>query len=152
MTLEALKRYSEAYEYLDIAESHYRDADFRPGLVRILLNRGYIDAQLNQIERAKQSCGEALMLAREFGDTQRESTALHNLGFAYAQAQDWENALLFYERALRERRHLAHTLLIETTLLEIEKASDAIQNDTTLFEADRATFVKKCRELLEAFF
>lgn len=148
MTLEALKRYQEAYDYLENAEAYYRLAGFRPGVVRVLLNRSFIDAQLNRIERAKQACGEALSLARELGDPQRESTAFHNLGFTYAKEQDWANALLFYERALQLRHRLKHTLLVQTTLAEITNLSDTIRNDPLLFEANRITLLEQSAALI----
>lgn len=60
MTLEALERYKEAYYYVDMAEQHYQTAGYRPGFVRTLLNRGYLDAQVGAFENAKQGCSARL--------------------------------------------------------------------------------------------
>lgn len=149
MTLEALERYKEAYDYVDMAEQYYQTAGYRPGLIRTLLNRGYLDAQVGAFENAKQWCSEALMLARELGDPQREATALHNLGFAYTKVRDWDNALAFFGQALTRRRMLAQPLLVQTTISEIEKVADSIGKDLSLTNQECALLLEECFKLLE---
>jgi tetratricopeptide (TPR) repeat protein len=149
MTLEALERYQEAFDYIELAERYYQIARYRPGLARILLNRSYLDAQVKQFESAKHWGSEALMLARELGDSQREATALHNLGFVYAKIQDWDNALAFFGKALTRRLTLKQPLLVETTQKEIKKLQETIQQDLSLPVATRTLLLNKCSQILD---
>lgn len=151
MALVLLNRKSEAIPFMEMAEGYYRTINFRPGLVRILLNRAYLDAQLGNYKEAKRWCNEAIQLARDLGDLQREATALHNLGFTYAQAGEWENALEFFSQALVQRQELEQSLLTQTTLEEITKVSANIRTDLSLTNENREMLLQRCASLLENF-
>jgi tetratricopeptide (TPR) repeat protein len=60
-------RPAEALSHAQLSLSLYRDAQYGPGLAKMLNGVGYLHAQLGDYEQALDSCEQALSLYRELG-------------------------------------------------------------------------------------
>ncbi len=108
------KDFARAAAIMDEAERLY--GAYRPGVLRVWVNRAYYEARAGNLQNAFLYGTRALALARELKEPRRESFALHNLGVAHYQAGEPRAAIHYLEQALELRKTLAMPLLIETTL------------------------------------
>jgi tetratricopeptide (TPR) repeat protein len=120
------KEFARAAAIMDEAERLY--GDYRPGVLRVWVNRAYYEAQAGNLPHAFLYGQRALELARTLKEPRRESFALHNLGVAYYRAGQWREAIDHLQQALAMRQALDIPLLIQTTqemLTEVQLIVDS---------------------------
>lgn len=120
------KDFARAAAIMDEAEQLY--GEYRPGVLRVWVNRAYYEAQAGNLPHAFFYGQRALALSRDLKEPRRESFALHNLGVAHYRAGQWREAIHYLEAALALRQKLDIPVLIETTqtmLAEVQLTVDS---------------------------
>ncbi|MEW6733453.1 MAG: tetratricopeptide repeat protein, partial [Acidobacteriota bacterium] len=111
-----------------------------------LIASAYILAK-KDMQKALELCNQALVIKREIADRPGEADALDNIGSVYSILNDKQNALHYYNQALKLRRitdnplkasfSLFHIAQIEHKLGEFDKARANLQNVINTIETQR---------------
>jgi serine phosphatase RsbU (regulator of sigma subunit) len=96
-----------------------RQVHYLPGLVHGLCDRSAIQLRQGAYHEAILTLQEALPLAREVGDRQRESRVLNNFAVAFHLLGDYEAALDYYLQALTVAEESNYNRIIATTYYNI---------------------------------
>ncbi len=148
MTHGDLRQFDQALLYNERARQHAEAAGDMVGLLRCYNNFAYVATLMKEWETCKRWASETLLRTRQLGDRFREGFSLHLLGEGCLHLGEYEAACAHLIAAIAVRRELKSDFYLVLTIQLMHKLVEALQNDTTLEPAERATLIEQCLEAL----
>ncbi len=111
--------YSEAFNYLHLAKTKSKKANYKSGLATALRNTGNIYSSLGLYPKSLEAYLESLKICEEIKDTLNTARNYNNIGLIYQNQKQFDKALLYYFKALKLKKSLKDTSSFVPTLNNI---------------------------------